>query len=305
MTGAGVEQLAIPKVKFFAVALLVSMLALIAFPVAAHAEEIPPTPPTMEVPTKDGNLPNENLEGDVYVPNPAVQTPGTPVVTSPPTDRDIEWEWTPPVNGTTPDAPVEVPAEPTEETPPVVVPPTEHATDITHYGYELSEDGTVLITGVVESTVNRVSTKVNSRGTYLFRLWSITRDAQISESVYANATIMNPVLPSLPPIVVPEPLETAPIDTIPAANEPTALSSVFYNGRNVPVVSSSVASTTNARESDDGENTNPTPQSDMATILNASNQGWTLAGLPWYVWLLIIAIIFTSWRWFATNKNRQ
>jgi hypothetical protein len=315
MDGVSIGQLAISKAKTIAIPLFAALFVMFIFPVAAHAEPIPPTPPTLEVPTKDGQLPNENNEGEVYVPNPAVETPGAPVATSPTTDRDIEWEWTPPVNGTTPDATVETPTEtptdpagePTEptEVPPVETPPAQHSTDITHYGYELTEDGTVIVTGVVESTVNKVSTRVNSRGTYVFRLWSITRAAEISESVYANATIVNPVLPTVPPIVVPTSLDTAPIDAIPAINEATALSTVFYNGRNVPVASSNVASTANVRESSDSKNNAPSPRSDIATVINASSKGWVLAGLPWYIWLLVAAIIFTSWRWIVTNAKSK
>jgi hypothetical protein len=320
MVGVNTQLRALSTVHTVAAALVVSVLVLFIFPIAAHAEDTPPavtqqapasTP--MPVPTKDGNIPNEAVPNQVYVPNESVQAPGTPAATTPTDVKDIVWEWTPPENGTTPDAPVVPPADPTETPeivePPVVVTPVPHATDITHYGYELSADGTVILTGTVESTENKVTTKVDKRGTYSFRLWSITRDAQISDSIFANQTVVNPPIPYYPPVVVPAALDTRPIDNIPSSTDTSVAvnNTLFYNGRNQPITNSDVASANVFGDTNTGDaNKTPSPQSDVATVVKASNQGWIIAGLNWYIWILVAAIIFTSWRWYRNYaKSRE
>jgi hypothetical protein len=314
MIKSNTQLRALPTVHTVAAALVVSVLVLFIFPLAAHAEDTPPAKQQqapasepMPVPTKDGNIPNEAVPNQVYVPNESVEAPGTPVATTPTDVKDIVWEWTPPEKGTTPDAPVVPPADTTET--PEVVELTPHATDITHYGYELSEQGTVLLTGTVESTENKVTTKVDKRGTYSFRLWSITRDAQISNSVFANQTVVNPPIPYYPPVVVPAALDTRPIDNIPSSTDTssTVNTALFYNGRNEPISNSDIASANVFGDTNTGNtNKTPSPQSDVATVVKASNQGWIIAGLNWYIWILVAAIIFTSWRWYRNYAaNRE
>jgi hypothetical protein len=333
------RMLTMPKLPMVVASVFVSLFVLFIFPVAANAQAtetvstptqapisvtpapsttpVPSTEPT-PVPSKDGNVPNQSVPNNVYTPNDAVQAPGTPTATSPTDSKDIVWEWDPPANGTTPEAPVEQPAEvPTDEgtttdpATPVVVPPAapkpQYSSDITHYGYELSEAGTVLQTGVVESSQNSVTTTVDKRGTYNFRLWSITRNAEISQLVTASQTVVNPALPTVPPIAVPAALNTRPIDHIPSSDITSGEQLVMYSGRTEPVSTADVASsnvigTANANIS----NKTPTPQADVAAVVKTSDQGWIIAGLAWYIWILIATILFTSWRWYRlTVKNQQ
>jgi hypothetical protein len=333
------RMLTMPKLPMVVASVFVSLFVLFIFPVAANAQAtetvatptqapisvtpapstapVPSTEPT-PVPSKDGNVPNQTVPNNVYTPNDAVQAPGTPTATSPTDIKDIVWEWDPPVKGTTPDAPVQQPVEtPTEDdtttdpTTPVVVPPVapqpQYPSDITHYGYELSEAGTVLQTGVVESSQNSVTTTVDKRGTYNFRLWSITRNAEISQSVTASQTVVNPPLPTVPPIAVPAALNTRPIDHIPSSNNTSSEQLVMYSGRTEPVSTATVASSNVlANANTDTTSETPTPQADVAAVVKTSDQGWIVAGLAWYIWILIAAILFTSWRWYLSAvKNRE
>jgi hypothetical protein len=333
------RMLTMPKLPMVVASVAVSLFVLFIFPVAANAQatetvatstqapiSITPAPSTTPdpsteqtpVPSKDGNVPNQTVPNNVYTPNDAVQAPGTPTATSPTDIKDIVWEWDPPVNGTTPEAPVEQPATVpadedtiTDPATPVVVPPVtpkpQYPSDITHYGYELSEAGTVLQTGVVESSQNSVTTTVGKRGTYNFRLWSITRNAEISQSVTASHTVVNPAFPSVPPIAVPAALNTRPIDHIPSSNNTSSEQLVMYSGRTEPVTTATVASANVlGNTSADVNNETPTPQADVAAVVKTSDQGWIVAGLAWYIWILIATILFTSWRWYLSAvKNRQ
>jgi hypothetical protein len=300
------------KAKALTLALFVSLFVLFVFPVATHAQAVPPADTTTEAPADD-----TTSQGDEE-PAPTVEAPGEPVATSPTDERDIVWEWAPPEGGLTPDAPVVEPVEPVVPTDPaepthqaeVEVPPetpvAEHPTDITHYGYELSDGDIIVDAGTVESTVTTATTKVINTGSYAFRLWSITRDTQVSNSVFGYITIVNstPVLPSYPPIEIPVLIGATPSTDIPTISQVVSNTLTYYTAVASTVISSD-ESTTNANVLSDTDTASPVSQAGVTAAVVPSSQGWVIAGLPWYVWLLIVAIIFTAWRWFAmVAKNK-
>lgn len=303
----------ITEAKIIATALFVSLFVIFIFPVAAHAQAAPPIDTTTETPIDETP---EVVDEETEPAEPAVQAPGTPVATSPDDDRDIVWEWTPPENGVTPDAPVAEPTDPVEQPADPSTPPTEpvepviveRPTDIIKYGYELTNQGVVVTSGEVESNVNTVTTQVSSNGDYVFKVWSITRDAQLSNPAEGYKTIVSPVpvIPSFPVIEVPAPIGAVPIEDVVAINNAPAVSSNTYPSSAAPsgyIFNEFPPSADVLSDSDTGDSASP---AETLAVVAPSNQGWVILGLPWYVWLLMAAIVYTAWRWFDTvAQNRE
>lgn len=285
-------RLYVSKVITVAFALFVSLFVMFIFPIAAHAEEVPPTDTTVGVPVEE--------------PVVIIEAPGVPVATSPTDDLNIVWEWTPPAGGLTPDAPVVTPTEPTDpasptdtsEVPPVEPVVVEYPTDITQYGYELWDQGVVVASGTVESAVNTVTTAVKSTGSYIFKLWSITREAKNSEVVTATVAIVAPVLqiPETPPLETPIPLETESVPELPESIRASYASAVASNYRDVVSNYSSDVPANDTKVLSATDDKKDSSQAETVAVVKTSTQGWLFLGLPWYVWLLIAAVIFTAWR---------
>lgn len=299
------QRAQLSKAYFIAAALFVSLMVLFVFPMAAHAEEVPPTDTTFITPTDSD--PNTIDQG-----NP-VKTPGTPVATSPTNDGSVDWEWTQPEGGLTPDAPVEdttpdtTPADPAVTDPPVeadpaaepvVAAPVEHPSDIIKYGYELSTQNSVVVRGYVDSTENKVTTNVTNSGDYTFKLWSITRENHFSDIAYGFFTVVLPtvVLPVYPPITVPQPVDNSLVATANTTNTDTVSDSYYYGSAKTPAITSSRSSV-----NENVVTTNSTSPAKVEAVsvpvVKASSQGWMILGLPWYIWLLGAAVGFTAWRW--------
>jgi hypothetical protein len=301
------------KASFVAAALFVSLSVLFIFPMAANAQQAPVPESAQKAPADENYVvPNDTDPTTIDQSNP-VKTPGTPVATSPITDGSIDWEWTLPEGGVTPDAPTEQPTEPTdpettpdpaevpaEPQPPVVQPaPAEHATDIIKYGYELTRYGTVYEQGTIASTETKVTTNVRSSGDYMFKLWSITRENRLSDIAYGYFTVVLPVvtLPTYPVISIPKPIEDTLVATAEAATDNSLANSYYYSSAQTPAITSnrSVANNTVASTANTSGATNV--QATTIPVVKASDQGWMILGLPWYVWLLAAAVGFTAWRW--------
>lgn len=296
------SQAAISHAKQVASVLLFSLFVVCIFPVAASAQQASPADTVTEVTADD--TPATGDEEDVPL---TVQDPGEPTATSPPDDHDIVWEWAPPKDGLTPDAPVTDPAEPVEPTDQPVEPPTERPTDIIKYGYRLTNEGILVITEEVESNINTVTIKVINDGNYKFELWSINREAKLSAGVSGNITITSPVpiVPIFAPLEIPEPIGAAPIVAVASINNTSTRSSTYYIPNATPVTSTDTsASNVNVLSSTDTNSSGS--QADTVAAVKPSAQGWVIIGLPWYIWLLVVAIIFTAWRWFAmVAKNKS
>ena len=50
---------------------------------------------------------------------------------------------------------------------------------------------------------------------------------------------------------------------------------------------------------------NDSGQEAVAAVVKPSTQGWVLFNVPWYVWLLVAAIIFTAYRWVRVVTARN
>ena len=249
-----------------------------------------------------------------------VKAPGTPVATSPTNNGTIDWEWTTPEGGLTPDAPTTAPEQPAETTDPVdpttdpsqpvgeqpqqpsAPAPTEHATDIVKYGYQLSRNNVVVEQGTIDATSTKVTTSVNRSGDYLFQLWSITRDNHFSDIAYGFFTVQFPVVvPIYPPIAVPSEITNTAVATA-MTTETTA--DTYYSTASTPPITSSnsVASQTVASAV---ETVTAAPASAVPPIVKTSSQGWMILGLPWYIWLLALAVGVTAWRWTRMTLNEK
>jgi hypothetical protein len=311
---------------FIASALFVSFAFLFAFPNAAHAEDMPANGSALAPvdgaasklpPDENYQVPADADPSTIDQGNP-VKAPGTPVATSPTNDGTIDWEWTTPEGGLTPDAPTTPPEQPAETTnpadptddplqpvgeQPAAPAPTEHATDIMKYGYQLSRNNVVVEQGTVDATSTKVTTSVTRSGDYLFQLWSITRDNHFSDIAYGFITVqfLVVVVPSYPLIDVPSEITTTPVAAA-MTNETTA--DTYYSTASTPPITSSnpVASQTVASAV---ETVTAAPASAVPPIVKTSSQGWMILGLPWYIWLLALAVGVTAWRWTRMILNEK
>jgi hypothetical protein len=257
--------------------------------------------------------PQPPVENPEPVVSDQVAAPGIPVVTSPENDKDITWEWpapTPVENGETPanpgtdqptdtpsDEPVEQPVEeqpgnggPTPEPTPAPTP--------TGYGYELTKDSEIIQSGEVGLEVRSVTTTVKADGTYVFRVWTLA-GSFISNKVEAQTTIVTPTPPVVfVPIEVGELLPDISAPLLRETIRPAAVAAAEAT-RAIAETSATAASpdfTGNAQvlSTQDSAAEVDAP---IAAVVKPSTQGWVLFGLPWYIWLLVAAIIFTGWRW--------
>ncbi len=251
------------KATTIAFGLVVSLIVLCMFPIAAHAEESP-----------------NNLEPPAEQVGPPVESPGSPTATTPTDNANIVWVWSAPAGGLNPNY--------SEESP-------ENSTDIVQYGYDLSNGETSVKSGVVGSETLTTTTGVPGNGTYTFKLWSITRAGDFSPVVTGTITIFIP-LPDLPPLEVPAPIDTTPIANIPSTTSATATSpnTISSTDINISAPTFERSSVLSATDQD-----NPVRVVDTAAAVKPSSQGWVIVGLPWYIWLVVAAVVFVAWRWIA------
>ena len=238
---------------------------------------------------------------------PVIAAPGTPVVTSPPNDKEIIWEWTPAVPPTVPQQPTE-PELPAEETP-VEQPPVEEVPPVkppvyTGYGWELLKDGTSVDTGKVGLDVLKWTTKVSVDGTYTFRIWTIAEDDLKSAWTEAHTTIKTPIVPPVIFVPIKEAEFLPPPAAIALRSYEKPVNTVYATSNNDDAVVTVPASDTLqntqvlSAQSDSGQET-------VAAVVKPSTQGWVLFNVPWYVWLLVAAIIFTAYRWVRVVTARN
>jgi len=276
MQGVYGQRAVTAKARIIAIAMFVSLFVLFLLPTSAFAEEVPSSENTTELPA-----------------GPTVQAPGTPSATSANDTKNIVWVWSAPAGGLTPDAVVvegEVPAE--------------QPTDIIQYGYELSK-GSFVSSGTVGSDVTTLTTPVSEDGTYTFNIWSITRAGAVSDPVTTTMTVLTPIVlpPVLPPIETP-----AVILPIPAISAPTSNTD---SSTNPPVTTSSDTSnntynTGTAKVLSAADEEAAPTQSGTVGVITPSKQGWVLAGVAWYVWLLAVGVMFFVGRFtFSFIKNLQ
>jgi hypothetical protein len=262
--------LLIPKATVLALALLLPVLSVSLFPVNAFAEE-----PAVETPNQ--------------IATPAESPTGVEATTEA-NNKTIVWTWNAPASGLTPDAGTVVVDENGN---PVDPQPTERSTDIIGFGYELVKDGQSITAGVVNFDILTVTTTVTDNGDYTLYVWSITRAGGESAKSAGYMAVFIPI-PNLPPINeedIPLPLDTTPLVTVPIV-EPggSTQTSPEVNASNNPgyVTNAPSASVLSANNSV----SNPTNQVETAGVATTSTQGWVVLGIPWYYWLVVLAVSY-------------
>ena len=258
----------LPKAKTIALTVFVSVFSLLAYPISTSAVTSPSRVTVSQSP--------ENLVST------SVQPPGTTNATSLNDNKNIVWVWGMPAGGLTPDATNNEGEE-----------PVTHATDIIGFGYELSLQGTVVISGTVGSGTQTVTTPVTDNGKYDFRVWSITRVGQMSAYSEGSITIFTPIVVSPPQPAIEAPAAVQPIGgsnagSKPAANAAPSKPTATPDGETpttTPEADAGVLSATNGNDLAD-------PVS-KAAVIAPSKEGWVILGMAWYVWLVIAAVIYS------------
>lgn len=262
MIGANEQVLLLPKAKRLAYGLLVSMFVALILPLAAHAED----PQNLEGPAENAGQ---------------VESPGAPSGTSQADSFDIVWTWSAPAGGLTPDA---VPSENPDEA------PAEQPSDIIQYGYEFFNQNGVIASGVVGTDVLSKTVTVNVDGDYTFKVWSITRAGATSAQVSGTISFVAPILPDLPPLEVPDPIDITPVTNNSVATNGNTI------GGSTPIINKDtmgyLTGDTNANILSSDKPDRAVAGADTAAVVKASKQGWMILGLAWYVWLIILVVGF-------------
>jgi len=262
--------LTIPKATLLALGLLLPALTVSFFPINTYAEE-----------AQNNESPQQTV--------PQVESPSGVAAISQQNDKTIVWSWQAPAGGLTPDAGMDF----DEEGNPVEPQPTEHASDIVSFGYQLVKEGTGIVSGIVGSEVLTATTLVTENGDYTLYVWSITRAGEVSEKSSGTTNVFVPI-PNLPPIKeedIPLPLDTTPLVQVPMvesagsnAAEPRATT------QNKPgyLTNSPSASVLSANSN----TPNAANQVETAGVATTSTQGWVVLGIPWYYWLVVLAVSY-------------
>ena len=270
MQGLNGRVLIIPRAKTLALLMFVSLLTVSSLPAIARAE-------TLE--TGEQTQPVENT----------VEPPQLVQLLSPPGDRTLVWSWSLPVGGLNPDA----------TQPPEGEAPVPNATDIVQFGYRLTKQGSdTPVVGVVNSDTLGLTTVVTEDGEYSLSVWSITRAENKSPEVVATVTIVTPTpeLPSLPPIkedIIPDPIDTSTLLSKPIVSPGTPSNTNTQKtskkeGSPINSVTPNVLSATDSQK-----DVNP-----IETIagVQPTRQGWVVLGVPWYVLLPMLVVLYISGR---------
>jgi len=254
------------KAAVLASVLMVSMTFSVIAPLVVRAEE-PPVVVELEAPAEEEKS--------------AIGSPSAVTASTTKNSYIIGWSWAAPEGGLTPDASEEFP---------------ENDTDITHFSYQLFKgEEPVSETVRVDSSVLEVSTEVASEGTYVLKVWSVTRAGDFSAPVQGSVVMVAPVvLPELPPIeeeTIPKPLDPIPLTVKPATTSTTTTAPA--NGRTYFIGDGSELATTNSSVLSATE-TKPAPAVSTTAVVQPSTQGWMIFGMAWYLWLLIAAGVFAA-----------
>ena len=287
------EQVARPKSTFLFLALGLSTLVLSLFSHSVFADDTT----------------NQLSDPGSQTGTATVQSPGMPSATSSASNHTIVWVWTAPAGGLTPDA--SAVASPTTQTIPSADSTqtqlaNEQPTDIIQYGYELSKQGAVITSGIVNADTPTVTTMVTEDGDYVFKVWSVTRIAAISAPAIGGITIATPAPdPStLPPIgndIIPAPLNTAVLEKPTSSTSSTTTHPLLK-----PSPASKISSQPSASDVLAASDTKVpvTPIEKITGVVTPSTQGWMIFNIAWYVWLIVLAAIFIVGRWVIVTRRR-
>lgn len=144
---------------------------------------------------------------------------------------------------------------------------------------------------------------------------TFTFDLLATDSL-GNPTIVSFLISYLTPFV---PTPEAPIPTVPGPIDPyippeevlvqankSSLESYNYGATAFnDTLSGDEGTDPSAFVSTDVADTADAPLTTAATPLESSNQGWLIIGIPWYWWLLGLAIIVTAWEWYRSGAFRK
>jgi len=260
-----------PKSILLAFALLLPALTVCFFPANTYAQETQDLEPPKQLSTQ-------------------VESPSGVVAVSQQNDKTIVWTWQMPAHGLTPDADTVVLDE---QGNPVQPQPTEHATDIVSFHYQLVKDETPIVSGAVGSEVLTATTLVTENGDYTLYVWSVNRAGEESVKSAGTTNVFVPI-PNLPPIKeenIPIPLDTTPLVKVPMVESSgnTAPSPRVPSSNSPGYLTNSPSASVLSANSNSPNTIN---QVETAGVATTSTQGWVVLGIPWYYWLVVLAVSY-------------
>lgn len=184
---------------------------------------------------------------------------------------------------------------------------TTDATDLTYSWVVLAADGT-RVTIDDPAALNPLFTFLTD-GTFTFQLTATDSFGNINDPILELIiTYLEPFTPGpekpIPPIVTPAPIDqyVPPAVALAEVKRTSAVGNSYVATLGGEVAGTNTEAAANvAGTSDD----NDAPLENTAQAVQTSSQGWLLLGVPWYWWLLGVAIIITAVQWYRSGAFRR
>ena len=139
-------------------------------------------------------------------------------------------------------------------------------------------------------------------GTYTFTLVA-SDELGNSSSTVVTITYAAPFIPGESPIISEESIPVPVEAFTPLIERQVAPSTVYTPARDTqlaPEVDASVYASTAA-----GREARQVDEKSVTGVVSASKGGWKIFGITWYWWLLVVAIVVTSWLWVLRTYRSQ
>lgn len=182
------------------------------------------------------------------------------------------------------------------------------ATDLTYSWVVIAANGT-RVTIDDPAALNPLFTFL-SDGTFTFQLTATDSFGNINDPIVELViTYFEPFTPGpekpIPPIVTPPPIDqyVPPAIALAEVKRTSAVGNSYAATLGGEVASTRTDAAANIAGATDDDNDAPITKT--AQAVQPSTQGWVILGVPWYWWLLGIAIIITAWQWYRSGAFRK
>lgn len=184
---------------------------------------------------------------------------------------------------------------------------TTNATDLTYSWVVIAANGTS-VTIDDPTALNPLFTFLTD-GTFTFQLTATDSFGNINDPIVELIiTYFEPFTPGpekpIPPIVTPAPIDqyVPPAVALAEVKRTSAVGNSYVATLGGEVAGTNTEAAANVAGATDN---NDAPLENTAQAVQTSSQGWLLLGVPWYWWLLGVAIIITAVQWYRSGAFRR
>lgn len=185
---------------------------------------------------------------------------------------------------------------------------TTDATDLTYSWVVIAANGTRVT--IDDPTVLNPLFTFLSDGTFKFQLTVTDSFGNTNDPIVELViTYFEPFTPGpekpIPPIVTPPPIDqyVPPAIALAEVKRTSAVGNSYVATLGGEVAATNTDAAANVAGAADAQK--DAPITNAAQAVQPSTQGWVILGVPWYWWLLGIAIIITAWQWYRSGAFRK